>query len=80
LHQFSVAGKQPEPVKNKLNVLESTLDGTDRDGKIILVTSRLDAFASSFALAKGANSGKFLSDKKLFVCTKIFDFDKIFYF
>jgi len=56
LHQFTVAGKQPEPLKKQLNVLESRLAGSGTDNKIVLITSRMDAFASSFALAKGANS------------------------
>ena len=61
LHQFSVTGKQPEPIKKKLKVLESKLEGSGTDNKIILITSRIDAFASSFALSKGANSGTYFS-------------------
>ena len=59
LHQFSITGKQPEPLKKQLHVLESMLGGSGTDNKIILITSRMDAFASSFSLAKGANSGMF---------------------
>ena len=63
LHQFSVTGKQPEPLKKQLNVLESTLSGSETDNKIIMITSRIDAFAASFGLARGANSGE--STKKI---------------
>lgn len=55
LHQFSVTQKQPEVLKAQLDAIESRLDGIS-GSPTILVTTKMDAFASSFALARGANS------------------------